>query len=254
MNYNYFMTHAPFRPLQSKDRSRTRADSTTVMTRQSSDGAAGALQAPPVQPRKLGGSRTLVGNVDTFFTKPRSKVSVFLSKHARIRAKLWSHGAGSTLEQMINKAVEEKLAERLNPPSQVVTAARDRGAAWKRTEYAAPSNLSLDQASAHVGLSARVINERRNDGRYYALLMDGQTRGFRFPLWQFDVPEQRLQSVLSIARAAGATPWGIHVFMISPSSLLDGATPGGWIGDASKDLERAIGLARNRFHGDQGGG
>ncbi|MES2760139.1 MAG: hypothetical protein V4693_22415 [Pseudomonadota bacterium] len=248
------MTYAPFRPLQSKNRIRPRVGSTSVITPQGNGDATGVLQTPLVQPRKLGGPRALAGNIDAFVPNAPSRVAAFLSKRARIRAKRWAHGASSTLEQMINKAVEEKLAERLNPPSEAVAAARERGAAWKRTEYANPGNLSLEQASEHVGLSTRVINERRNDGRYYALLAEGQTRGFRFPRWQFDVPEQRLQSVLAIARAAGSTAWGIHVFMISPSSLLDGAAPRDWISDAAQDLERVAVLARNRFHGDQGAG
>lgn len=248
------MTYAPFRPLQSKNRSRARARSTSVITPQGNVGAAGVAQTPYVQPRKLGRPKALAGNIDAFISSAPSKAALFLSKRARIRGKRGPHGVSSTIEQMINKAVEAKLAERLAPPSEAVTAARERGATWKRAEYGSPDNLSLEQASEHVGLSTRVINERRNDGRYYALLAEGQTRGFRFPRWQFDVPGQRLQPVLAIARNAGATAWGIHVFMISPSSLLDGATPRDWLGDAARDLERVAALARNRFHGDQGGG
>lgn len=247
------MTHAPFRPQQSGNRSSAQSGAAPVVTSHGNGGAGGVTQKSLVEPTNLGKAGASKENIHTFITKPRRKVAG-LSTRARIRTKLWSQGASSALEAMINKAVEAKLAERLPPAGKAVVAARERGAAWKRSEIADTNNLSLQQASAHIGLSTRVINERRNDGRYYALLAEGQTRGFRFPRWQFDVPQQRLQAVLDIAQAAGATTWGIHVFMISPSSLLDGATPRDWIGDAAKDLARVTSLARNRFHGDQGAG
>jgi hypothetical protein len=142
----------------------------------------------------------------------------------------------------------------LKPPHQsaAMTLARERGANYARAQYDDPNNLSLLEAGKHAGLAVRIINERRNAGRYYALALDGKSRGFRYPSWQFDAESTRLTPVLDILREANASCWAIHHFMQIPDTQLDGLTPRDWILDATRDATRVINAARARFASDQG--
>lgn len=179
-----------------------------------------------------------------------------LRKHAKKgkQSSLRLRFGNDAWQAIIERKVAEAIAERIPFQSPSVVAARQRGATWARTDYANPENLSLDQAAAHTGTSARVINERRNKWIYFGLIPKGQQRGFRFPKWQFDAEPGRLSTVLAVLREANANCWTVHSFMNTRATHLDGMTPREWIFDPQADLPRLLQLARARFTSDQGAG
>ncbi|MFB9244447.1 hypothetical protein IV454_11805 [Massilia antarctica] len=247
---NYFSS----RPLQAKNRRRGPSRPAALTSAASATTAGAGNFAATGQAQQVG--------VTAFADKPldveRASTTLpgtLLRKRARWRLKrLLVRPVGQALEALIDRRVEEKLAQRLPAPSPAVAAARERGNAWAREEYAKVDNLTLDQAAEQSGVSGRIVNERRNDGKYYALLPHGQQRGYRFPRWQFGAPADRLSTVLQITCEASVSGWGIHIFMISPSHDLEGMAPREWIADPSKDLNKVLQVARARFTSDQGGG
>lgn len=160
--------------------------------------------------------------------------------------------------EAIRKLVEEEVVRVLStmaqPESPALRSARERGLAYARAEYEKPEHLSLAQASAKAELSERSINERRNAGRYYALILEGNTRGFRFPEWQFGVKPERLVPVLEVMREAQASCWMMHNFLIAPNSLLGNMTPRDYLLAADRPLDHLLNIVRARFTSDQGAG
>lgn len=262
MNYTTLMNYFSVRPLQAKNRSRTPSVSRAATGVDSGKvagieqrGATSTTSLTGQAPRHSGGVKALASVPSEFERELSSKPRLFLRKRGRFRSKLQlGRPNGESLELLVERLIQEKLAQRLPAPSEAVTAARERGSNWAREEYANPANLTLEQAADQVGVSARIINERRNDGRYYAILPPGQQRGFRFPVWQFDAPTDRVSAILAITNAAQANGWGVHLFMISPSNHLQGAAPRDWIASPTRDLEPVLALARARFTSDQGAG
>jgi hypothetical protein len=161
---------------------------------------------------------------------------------------------GPALEARVAEEVVRVFSPLAPHQSAAMTLARERGAVYARQQYEDPHNLSLLAAAKYAGISDRVINERRNAGRYYALVLDGKSRGFRYPSWQFDADSARLTPVLDILREANASCWATHHFMQMPNSQLDGLTPRDWILDPTRDAGRAVNTARARFASDQGAG
>ena len=167
-----------------------------------------------------------------------------------------------TLRELVNIEVREKVAQEVGrvldllAPFQnaAMSSARERGATYARQQYDDPLNLSLADAAKHSGLSDRLINVRRNAGQYYALVLDGNSRGFRYPSWQFDARPERLAPVLQVLQAADARCWSVHYFMQSPSDRLEGLCPRDWILDDARDVQAVVRLAQARFHSDQGAG
>lgn len=158
------------------------------------------------------------------------------------------------IRKLVEQEVVRVLSTMAQPESAALRSARERGLAYARAEYEKPEHLSLAQASGRTGQSERVINERRNAGRYYALIMEGNTRGFRFPDWQFSVRSERLAPVLDVMREANASCWTTHHFLSAPNSLLGGMSPRDYLLADDEPIEHLINIARGRFSGEQGAG
>jgi hypothetical protein len=162
----------------------------------------------------------------------------------------------SELQQIVATIVEEKVTELLGTSalgsSDRFKAARSRGNAYKAAELAKAENAPLKEVSNYSGTSDRLINKWRNEGSIYALVQEGKSRGYRYPLWQFDAERSRLSRVLAVLREANASDWVIHNFLLRPSPFLDGRSPRDWILDPGASMEHLVQVARDRFSGDQG--
>jgi hypothetical protein len=141
---------------------------------------------------------------------------------------------------------------RAEPVADRLAAAKARGASYKTTELANPDNLTLVNASKYAGRSDRVINLERKRGWLYALLSEGNTRGYRYPKWQFDVPTSRLRSVLDVLTSSSLSCWSLHNFLTRPHSDLDGKSPSAALADHTFAIERIIDVARRRVDLQQG--
>jgi hypothetical protein len=141
---------------------------------------------------------------------------------------------------------------RAEPAADPLAAAKSRGASYIKTEFESADNLSLSAASEYSGRSDRMINLERNRGSLYALILEGNTRGYRYPRWQFDVPSARLRSVLNVLTASSISCWSMHNFLMRPHSDLDGRSPSTAIGDSDFSLERIVEVARRRVEQQQG--
>lgn len=141
---------------------------------------------------------------------------------------------------------------RAEPPTDPLAAAKSRGASYMKAEFEQADNLSLAAASEYSGRSDRMINLERNRGALYALILEGNTRGYRYPKWQFDVPSSRLRQVLDVLTSSSISCWSMHNFLTRPHSDLDGRTPGVAIGDSEFPIERIIAVARLRVDQQQG--
>ena len=233
MNYTPFMTFTN-RPLQAKNKMRAASTGRA--------GGTSTLRKPSDFAVRTAG--------------PRVGMSV-LRKHILRQVELAvarTRIQEEDLQAIVERKVFEALARRVPAQLAGLNAARERGAIWAREEYGNPENLSLNQAATHTGISGRVINERRNAWRYFALVPHGQQRGFRFPRWQFDADNGRLAAVLAVLRDANAGCWTVHSFMITPNAQLEGTMPRDWILDSQNNLERVLQVARARFTSDQGAG
>ena len=160
----------------------------------------------------------------------------------------------ATLEKLVEQKVAEALDARDLRLSKSIADARERGASYARQECEKPENLSLAEAASYAGRSDRVINEDRKHGRYYALILEGKTRGFRYPRWQFDADAGRLAAMLQVLNKAGLSCWGIHHFLHSPIERAGGLTAKQIILDNRVALESALASARQRYFSDQGAG
>jgi hypothetical protein len=252
MKYTVFMTSI-LRSFQSKNRIRPARASTTPAG--VSAGADQPAQRPSGVVARFGRNVPVgaTANPDPLAKGTRHFVGGVVRKfnQRQLQALQFSE---EQLRALVADEVERAIARLVPVESNALASARERGAAWTRAEYARPENVPLDQAALQTGMSSRLINERRNTWVYYALLPQGQTRGYRFPAWQFNADQTRLASVLGVMRDAGVSCWSLHDFMISPNSLLDGQAPRDWIVDSERDLERVLQLARARFASDQGAG
>lgn len=173
---------------------------------------------------------------------------------------LWPQGKDhmkvdlAALEQLVERKVAEALAARDEGLSKSIASARERGASYARQEWEKPDNLRLADAAAYAGRSDRVINEYRKNARYYALVLEGNTRGFRYPRWQFDADAGRVATVLRLLKDAGLSCWGIHQFLHSPIERAGGITARQIICDSKVALEPVLEAARQRYFSDQGAG
>lgn len=133
-----------------------------------------------------------------------------------------------------------------------LASAKSRGTAYKKNELASPDNLNLVNASKYAGRADRVINMDRQRGRLYALVPEGNTRGYRYPKWQFDVPAARLRAVLEVLAPGSLSCWSLHSFLTRPHSDLDGKTPAAALADNTFDINRVIDVAMRRVDPHQG--
>jgi hypothetical protein len=133
-----------------------------------------------------------------------------------------------------------------------LAAARARGRRFALEEYRDAANLTLLDARAYAGRNERSINEERQRGSLYALLPVGKNRGFRYPKWQFDADQPRLETALQPLVAANANAWMIHSFMRSKREELNGRSPIDIILDPHASLDRVVELAKQEIGGEQG--
>jgi hypothetical protein len=133
-----------------------------------------------------------------------------------------------------------------------LAAARARGRQYAAQEYESPDSLTLLDARNYAGRNERSINEERQQGKLYALLPAGKSRGFRYPKWQFDAEAARLHVALQPFVDAGSNCWTIHSFMMRKHSALDGKLPKDIVLDGSADIRRVVELANREINGEQG--
>lgn len=166
--------------------------------------------------------------------------------------------ADHRIRQLVDLAVEERLEEfhkllELAPSAPApLEVARQRGTSYMKSELDQPDNLTLGEASAYCGRSDRVVNEARQRGDYYALVLEGNSRGFRYPRWQFDAPQARLATVLRKLDAMQASCWAKHHFLTRPSPCLAGHIPRDILIDRDADLAAVCNAVDQHFTGEQG--
>lgn len=141
---------------------------------------------------------------------------------------------------------------RAEPAADPLAAAKSRGVSYMKTEFERADNLTLSAASEYSGRSDRMINLERNRGALYALILEGNTRGYRYPKWQFDVPSTRLRPVLDVLTPSSISCWSMHNFLTRPHAELDGRSPSAAIGDSDFPIERIVEVARHRVDQQQG--
>jgi hypothetical protein len=150
------------------------------------------------------------------------------------------------------RLLRAQLQTRAAPTADPLAAAVTRGAEYMREEFFRPENLSLEEASVLTGRSERTINTERNRGWLYALLLEGNSRGYRYPKWQFDVPAARLRPILDILRSKNFVGWALHNFFVTPHFDLDDQSPSAAIANEEFPLERIANVARIRVDAHQG--
>lgn len=138
------------------------------------------------------------------------------------------------------------------PSKDPLQAARDRGMNSAVQEWLKPENLTLRDAAIYAGRSDRMINEERQKGRLYALVVPGKERGFRYPMWQFQAEPDRLATALAPFIDANASCWVVHSFMQREEEPLDNLRPMDWVLDHRKPIDRLVRLVDARFNGEQG--
>jgi len=133
-------------------------------------------------------------------------------------------------------------------------AARDRGKRLAVAEWEKPENLPLKAAADCAGRSDRAINDERQQGRLYALVLPGKEGGYRYPQWQFGAEPERMAAVLQPFMRAEASCWVIHSFLLRPHVALGGVSPRERVLDPTYPIELVIRLAVERYRCDQGAG
>lgn len=133
-------------------------------------------------------------------------------------------------------------------------AARNRGERQAAAEWEKPENLSLKAAAEYAGRSDRAINDERQQGRLYALVLPGKEFGYRYPQWQFSAEPERMAATLQPFIRAEASCWVIHSFLRSPHMALGGISPRERILDPTYPIELVVRLAAERYRCDQGAG
>ena len=83
-------------------------------------------------------------------------------------------------------------------------------------------------------------------------ILDGNSRGFRYPRWQFDIPPARLATVLRKLDALDASCWAKHHFLTRPSPCLDGRTPRELLVNRDAGLAAVCSAIDEHFTGEQG--
>jgi len=152
----------------------------------------------------------------------------------------------------IGHSVDATKAGNATAPTDALAAARARGAATMRAELERSDNLTLEGAAALSGMSTRHINQLRNEGKLYALVLEGHSRGFRYPEWQFHAQHARLATVLGALHARKLHCWTIHDFLTKPSDHL-GRAPRDGILDPEVPVENILQAVEGRFgDADQG--
>jgi hypothetical protein len=117
-----------------------------------------------------------------------------------------------------------------------------------------PDMLNGEQLAMQLGLSRATVDTRRQEGKLLALEF-GSKRGFRFPLWQRELVEEReIRAVFEavLKRLAAVGPWSRYRFLTQDAPELDGQTPI----DALRagEGEAVLRAAERWVHGAQGGG
>jgi hypothetical protein len=162
------------------------------------------------------------------------------------------------IRKLVELAVEERLEEFQKlldvapPPPTPLEAARQRGVSYMKAVLDQPDNLTLGEASAYCGRADRLVNQARQRGEYYALVLEGNSRGFRYPRWQFDASHGRLATILRKINALEASCWATHHFLTRPSPCLAGRIPRDIILDADADLAPVCHAIDQHFTGEQG--
>lgn len=150
-------------------------------------------------------------------------------------------------------ALRSQLPETLTTMHDPLAAAKARGASYTKAEWQRPENLTLADAAHYSQRSDRMINAARNKGNLYALLLEGNLRGFRYPQWQFDADPVRLAQVLHALPTDGQVScWSKHQFLTRPNSMLDGRAPSEVILDSTADIAHLVQIVHNRYTSEQG--
>lgn len=100
--------------------------------------------------------------------------------------------------------------------------------------------------------SDRMLNQRRQDGKVYALLPPGKLRGFRYPSWQFDVAPERLEAALAPFFAARTSSWVIQHFVTRPNETLGNARPMDYLLDTQRPIRPLVDAVNDNLPRDQG--
>jgi hypothetical protein len=173
----------------------------------------------------------------------RNEILAIIEKTVAEALERWGQKLASTENATLSSAVAS---------SDPLAAARARGVAYMKAQLELPENLNLDAAAKYAGLSGRHINELRQRGELYALVLDGHTRGFRYPQWQFDAQFQRLARLIKMLNQKAVSCWAIHDFLTRSNDDL-GRSPKDAILDAGFPLERIEQAIEKRFgSADQG--
>jgi len=133
-------------------------------------------------------------------------------------------------------------------------AARDRGMRHALDEWGKAENLPLKAAAEYAGRPDRAINDERQQGLLYALVLPGKEFGYRYPQWQFSAEPERMAAALQPFIRAEASCWVIHSFLRSPHAELGGVSPSERILDPTYPIELVVRLAAERYRCDQGAG
>lgn len=158
---------------------------------------------------------------------------------------------------------EHAPAESAGARAQARVPAKDASALARAFDRAEESKVELlkradmlngEQLAAELGLSRATVDNRRQEGKLLALEF-GSKRGFRFPLWQRDLLEERdirasFEAVLH--RLAAVGPWSRYRFFVRNSPELDGRTPVEAL--RTGEGEAVLYAAESWVQGDQGGG
>lgn len=121
-----------------------------------------------------------------------------------------------------SKTTKAKPADDFVSPDDM-QALMEGSAEARAKRMAAADMVSTDEAGKRVGVKNRVtINTWISKGR--AIGLQGLTRGYRLPTWQFDRPMWDL--LPKLAEALGTSEgWAMLSFLETPHGGLDGLTP-----------------------------
>ncbi|MEQ5842991.1 hypothetical protein N0A02_26405 [Paraburkholderia acidicola] len=159
--------------------------------------------------------------------------------------------AGETSDLSTEPAIvapEKAGVESVDP----LASARAHGRRFAVEQCESPDNLALLDARKYAAHNERSINEDRQSGKLYALLVPGKTRGFRYPKWQFDAEPGRLAAALRPFVDSSANCWVVHSFMMGERDALQGKSPAEIILDSSQDVKQVTDLAERDMAGEQG--
>lgn len=137
-------------------------------------------------------------------------------------------GSASTRDVKIAQKISSDctLSTKRRPQSvaALIRAAKKRGADLAQEILARDGMLTGAQAEDRSGVPRRTLNARRAAGTLLGLIGPAQTRGYRYPSWQFD-PEIAKAVTQVCAVLKSKPPWGVYLFFITPQPALGGLTP-----------------------------